>query len=169
MAVHHLALVTNDVEANHLFYTEAMGFRLAKVVAGETDHGWSRHIFYDTGDGGFIAFWDLHDESIPEVRCDISTALGLPVWVNHVAFGARDVAELRTIRQRWKDHGLQVMEVDHDWCRSVYTTDPNGILVEFCAMVRELGDDDADEALRLLEDPNPPLEPPIRPVERESV
>ena len=25
-----------------------------------------------------------------------------------------------------------LMEVDHDWCQSLYYLDPNGIMVEFC-------------------------------------
>ena len=34
MPVHHLAIVTTDLEASHRFYTEAMGFTLAKVEVG---------------------------------------------------------------------------------------------------------------------------------------
>lgn len=162
MAVHHLALATKDVEATHRFYTQAMGFRLAKIVAGETDAGWSKHIFYDTGDGGFIAFWDLHDERVTDYRTDVSTGAGLPVWVNHFAFTAHTLEELETAKRRWLECGITVMEADHDWCRSIYTTDPNGILIEWCAMVRALNADDAKEAMALLSNPQPPLEPPIK-------
>jgi len=24
------------------------------------------------------------------------------------------------------------MEIDHNWCRSIYTRDPNGTVVEYC-------------------------------------
>jgi catechol 2,3-dioxygenase-like lactoylglutathione lyase family enzyme len=161
MAVHHVALATKDPEATHRFYTEAMGFSLAKVVAGETEQGWSKHIFYDTGDGGFIAFWDIHDDRINDYRTDVSTGVGLPIWVNHLAFSAHSLDELDAAKQRWLDHGITVMYADHDWCRSIYTTDPNGILVEFCAMTRDLNAGDATEALELLNNPNPPLDPPI--------
>ena len=64
MGFHHVALATRDTAATHAFYTEVMGFRLAKVVASPTpdDTGWSKHFFYDTGSKGMIAFWELHDD-----------------------------------------------------------------------------------------------------------
>jgi catechol 2,3-dioxygenase-like lactoylglutathione lyase family enzyme len=161
MAVHHIALATKDTAATHQFYTEAMGFRLAKVVAGETGQGWSKHFFYDTGDGGFIAFWELHDERITDFKADVSTGIGLPVWVNHFAFTAASLEALSAAKRRWLEHGITVMEADHEWCRSIYTTDPNGILVEWCAMTRDLTDKDEREAEELLNDPQPPLEPPV--------
>ena len=65
MAFHHIALATKDVQATHAFYTEAMGFTLVKVEPIKTESGgWAKHLFYDTGGDGMIAFWDLHDDSI---------------------------------------------------------------------------------------------------------
>lgn len=160
MAVHHIALATRDASETHAFYTEAMGFRLAKVVAGETENGWSKHFFYDTGDGGFIAFWELHDPTITEYRSEVSTGLGLPIWVNHFAFSAEGEEALQAAKARWLEYGVPVAEVDHGWCRSIYTTDPNGIMVEWCTMVRALDEHDEREALDLLNDASPPLEPP---------
>jgi hydroxymethylpyrimidine pyrophosphatase-like HAD family hydrolase len=66
MAFHHLALATNDMAATHRFYTEAMGFELVKTVVAPTPSGkgWAKHVFYDTGGDGMIAFWDLHDERV---------------------------------------------------------------------------------------------------------
>ena len=161
MAVHHIALATRDTKATHEFYTEAMGFRLAKVVAGPTDNGWSKHLFYDTGDGGFIAFWELHDTGISDFSTDISTGAGLPVWVNHLAFSAANLETLSAAKQRWLDYGVAVNEVDHDWCRSIYTMDPNGIMVEWCTMIRALGAEDEKEANELLHNADPPLDPPL--------
>ena len=60
MPVHHVALATKDMEATHDFYTNAMGFRLAKTVVAPTGNpggGWSKHIFYEIPGGGQIAFW----------------------------------------------------------------------------------------------------------------
>lgn len=166
MPFHHVALATRDLKASHEFYTGPMGFRLVKVVAAETPrNGWAKHLFYDTGEGELIAFWDLHDDSIPaDFSPAISSGLGLPAWVNHVAFAARDVADLEARRERLLDHGVEVTEVDHGWCRSIYATDPNGILVEFCTSTRPLDTADRREAEALLADPAPPVAapPPVR-------
>lgn len=165
MGYHHLAFATRDLQATHRFYTEAMGFELAKAVVAPTESGkgWAKHVFYDTGGDGLVAFWDLHDDTIPEFDTAISTGLGLPAWVNHVAFHA-ELDELEGHIKRWLDHDIDVVEVDHGFCRSVYAVDPNGILVEWCADVRPLDADDRAEAERLVHDPAPELGPAPVPV-----
>jgi catechol 2,3-dioxygenase-like lactoylglutathione lyase family enzyme len=157
MAFHHVALAVRDLQATHDFYTQTMGFELAKVVVAPTEQGgWAKHVFYDTGGNGLIAFWELHDDAIPAYDPAISTALGLPIWVNHIAFDA-SVDQLEAHRERWQDAGHDVMEIDHGFCISIYTVDPNGVLVEWCADTRPLDDRDRDEGARLLADPHPPL------------
>jgi catechol 2,3-dioxygenase-like lactoylglutathione lyase family enzyme len=172
MGIHHMAFATKDLEATHRFYTEVMGFDLVKVVAGPTEGGgWSKHLFYDTGEQGLIAFWDLHDDTIgSDFRTDISKGMGLPVWVNHLAFDAPTPDALDARRRHWQDQGVTVTELDHGWCRSIYTLDPNGILVEFCNTTRAFTDADRAEAARLLADPDPELEdPPPFTVHRPTV
>src|SRR5215468_11723354 len=45
MGFHHVAIATRDLAATHRFYTEAMGFELAKVVAGKSpEGGWAKHV-----------------------------------------------------------------------------------------------------------------------------
>lgn len=164
MAFHHVALAVRDLGETHRFYTEAMGFELAKVVVGPTEEGgWAKHVFYDTGGDGLIAFWELHDDAIPQFDPAISTGLGLPIWVNHVAFDAT-LDDLEPRRERWLDTGYDVMELNHGFCISIYTVDPNGVLVEWCADTRPLDANDRAEGLRLLEDPHPAQEAMPEPV-----
>jgi len=160
MGFHHTALATRDLAATHEFYSEAMGFELIKVIVAPTEGGgWAKHAFYEITQDEYIAFWELHDDSIPDKWSpSISTGMGLPIWVNHIAFRATNHEDLDARRQRWTDHGLTVSEIDHGWCRSIYTVDPNGILVEFCTTTHALGAADREEALKLLADPRPPLE-----------
>lgn len=178
MGFHHVAIATRDLDATHRFYTEAMGFTLAKVVAApnpESNSGpnpehesgtssWSRHVFYDTGDGTMFAVWDIHDDTLGEFDPAIATGLGLPIWSNHIAFHASSLDDLGAARDRWLDNDIDVLEVDHGWCTSIYTVDPNGIMVEWCTTTREFTQDDTDEAHRLLAAAEPELETPPRPV-----
>jgi catechol-2,3-dioxygenase len=40
--------------------------------------------------------------------------------------------------------GVEVTEiVDHNWAKSIYFKDPNGISLEYCCLVRDFVDDDA--------------------------
>ncbi len=161
MGVHHIALATADLAATHAFYTEAMGFDLVKAVVAPTpEGGWAKHVFYDTGDGNMIAFWDLHVDAFPPVQPGLSRSVGLPDWVNHLAFTAHDPAHLDAARKRWLGLGYDVFEVDHGFCRSIYTVDVNSTLVEWCLDTRPLDDADRAHAEAVLGDPSPPLEDP---------
>jgi catechol 2,3-dioxygenase-like lactoylglutathione lyase family enzyme len=164
MGFHHVAVATRDLDATHRFYTEAMGFELVKVVAAanpeprEGEPPWSRHVFYDTGNGEMFAVWDIHDSALGEFDPAIATGLGLPVWSNHIAFAAESLDDLAARRERWLDNGIDLLEVDHGWCTSIYTTDPNGIMVEWCTTTAEFTAADTAEAHRLLTAERPELE-----------
>lgn len=164
MGIHHVAIATRDPKATHEFYTGAMGFTLAKVeVQPAGTGGFAKHLFYDTGGGGMIAFWDFHDAGLPEDwRTAIADGLGLPHWSNHLAFGASSVEDLHARMRRILDHGYDVTEIDHHWCHSIYTNDPNGIMVEFCVSTQPMTAADAEEALELLGSDQPAFsKPPI--------
>ena len=167
MGFHHTAFATHDINGTHRFYTEAMGFTLAKVVVAPTEGGWAKHLFYEISKDEFIAFWDLHDDTLTQWSPAISTGMGLPIYINHLAFRAEDLGNLEARKQRWLEHGHTVREIDHGWCTSIYTVDPNGILVEFCTTTQAMTAADREEALRLLKDPHPTLEVPPRVIVHE--
>ena len=150
MGFHHVAVATRDLAATHDFYTNVMGFELVKVVAaptpGSKDGGWAKHVFYETGSTGMIAFWELHDSRFENYSTDLNKGIGLPEWVNHLAFNCDTIEEFDAARDRWLAHGMVVPEVDHEFCRSIYGTDPNGIMVEFCHTVRAWTADDLAHA-----------------------
>src|SRR5215470_8145795 len=166
MGFHHTAVATRDLAATHRFYSEAMGFELVKVIVAPTEGGgWAKHAFYEITKDEYIAFWDLHDDSIGSKWSPaLSTGMGLPIWVNHIAFRAADLPDLDARKRRWLKHGHTVHEIDHGWCRSIYTVDPNGILVEFCTTTQAMTAADREEARRLLSDPHPRLEAPPTPI-----
>ena len=158
MGVSHIAIAVKDIQATHRFYTEAMGFDLVKTEIVPKQDGFARHVFYSTGSDTdqLMAFWDLSNvPSAGEFSTDICRDLGLEVLTNHLAFSADDERDLARRRQRWLDHGLTVMEIDHGWIRSIYTEDPDGIAVEFATLTAPFTAADATEALELLNAANP--------------
>lgn len=132
-ALHHVAFACRDLDATNHFYNDVLGLPLVHTEIAERDGGTMKHVFYDLGDGSCLAFFWLQGMGEPApLRTDISTGLGLPVWVNHLAIRATD-ERVEATRQRLADEGIAIeMELDHDWCRSTYIVDPNGILVELC-------------------------------------
>ncbi|MGI9646679.1 MAG: VOC family protein, partial [Ilumatobacteraceae bacterium] len=121
-----------------------------------------KHVFYTTGDSsdaGMIAFWDIHDPEIGTgYSTDINAATGLPWWVNHVAFDAPTREALDAHRRRWQEHGHRVLEVDHEFCVSIYLRDPSENLVEFCHTTRPFTAEEKIRAVELMRDPAPELD-----------
>ena len=161
-----MAITTRDLDATHDFYTEAMGFELVKAVVAPTDQpdAWAKHLFYDTGGDGLLAVWEIHDGSLGDFDPALPTGLGLPAWANHLAFTAHDVDDLHARRQHWLDQGIDVVEIDHGFCRSIYTLDPNGTMIEWCADTRVLDAKDRDAAERTRTEAQPQLETAPTPI-----
>jgi catechol 2,3-dioxygenase-like lactoylglutathione lyase family enzyme len=149
-----------------------MGFTLVKTNVSPTPGphgGWSKHFFYATStadgatasaDSGMIAFWEIHDSEIgTDFEVNINDKAGLPTWVNHYAFDAPTFDDLERHRDRWRSHGHTVVEIDHDFCTSIYTTDPNGNMVEFCHTTRDFTPEERANAVAILHDPSPAMEP----------
>lgn len=155
MAYHHLALAAKDMAAIHAFYEGVMGFELVKVevqpAPGGT--GWAKHFFYRMdNDSTFIAFWELHDvPGAEQLETNLSVAAGVPEGINHIAFDVSDAAGLAARRKQWQAAGLDVLEIDHNWCRSIYTRDPNGNMVEFCLTTGSFSAEDRNLALTAIE------------------
>jgi len=167
MGFHHVALATRDTAATHRFYTDVMGFELAKVVVAPTpgEHGgWAKHFFYSTGtspsgEQGMMAFWEIHDDEIgTDFPANLNDSIGLPWWVNHIAFDAPTTEDLERHRDRWRAHGQTVLEVDHAFCVSIYIRDPSGNMVEFCHTVREFTESERARATAMIADARPALD-----------
>ena len=161
MGIHHMAFATKDAKATHEFYTRAMGFELVKVEVARSATGFMKHLFYGTGSEreAMIAFWDIQDPALGDAwETDISRGLGLPQGLNHLAFSASDLTDIARRRERWLSAGHDVLEIDHGWCTSIYTEDPNGIIVEFCVLTQPFTERDKQVALELLHDANPKAE-----------
>ncbi len=156
MSYHHLALAASDMKATHEFYEGVMGFELVKVeVAPVMTGGWGKHFFYrmDGDDSTFIAFWELHDtKDADEYIFDLNKAAKLPPMTNHYSFSVESDEELAQWREKWRAAGLSVFEIDHNWCKSIYTTDPSGNAVEFCLTRGEFTAADRERALAALDE-----------------
>ncbi len=152
MPFHHVAITTKDMQATHEFYSNVMGFQLVRVEkAIPNKHSWAKHFFYDTGNGEMLAIWEIHDDSLDANHStSISKGLGLPIWSNHIAFRLDDLDELKATVDQINSHGIDVTEINHGWCTSIYVNDPNEIMVEFCVTTSEFTEHDRDQALKAI-------------------
>jgi catechol 2,3-dioxygenase-like lactoylglutathione lyase family enzyme len=143
----HIGLSTRDLDRTRDFYEHVLGFRPVRCdVLKIKEGGQIRHIFFDTGRDQLIAFMEARD--VPGVPADydagINRGLGVPSAFYHFAFEAGSEAALEEKRHELLARGVDVTDVvDHDWAKSIYFKDPNGIQLEFCCFTRNLNSDDA--------------------------
>jgi catechol 2,3-dioxygenase-like lactoylglutathione lyase family enzyme len=143
----HIGLSTLDLDRTRDFYEQVLGFKAVRCdILKVKEGGQIRHIFFDTGRDQLIAFMEASGvPGIPaEYDAGINRGLGVPGVFYHFAFEAGSEAALNEKRHELLAKGVEVTEVvDHDWAKSIYFKDPNGIQLEFCCYTRNLNADDA--------------------------
>jgi catechol 2,3-dioxygenase-like lactoylglutathione lyase family enzyme len=143
----HIGLSTLDLDRTRDFYEQVLGFKAVRCdILKVKEGGQIRHIFFDTGHDQLIAFMEASGvPGIPaEYDAGINRGLGVPGVFYHFAFEAGSEAALDEKRRELLAKGVQVTEVvDHDWAKSIYFKDPNGLQLEFCCYTRNLNADDA--------------------------
>jgi glyoxylase I family protein len=143
----HVGLSTLDLDATRAFYEDILGFRAVRCDILEFEEGGRiRHVFFDTGAGQLIAFMEPRGvPGIPlEYDAGINRGLGVPDAFYHFAFEVDSLEALESKRAALIAKGVKVTPVvDHEWMKSIYFKDPNGLLLEYACWTRQLADDDA--------------------------
>ena len=143
----HIGLSTLDLDKTREFYEGILGF---KPVVADTikikEGGRLRHLFFDAGRDQLLAF--LEARGVPDVPAEydagINHGLGVPAAFYHFAFEAGSEAALAAKRDDLRAKGVEVTDiVDHEWAKSIYFKDPNGLSLEYCCLMRNLTEDDA--------------------------
>jgi catechol 2,3-dioxygenase-like lactoylglutathione lyase family enzyme len=132
--LHHTAYVTHDMEATRHFYEDVIGLPLVATWS-ESDElfGAMRtycHCFFGIGDGGALAFFQFEK---PADQAEFGPKMPFTPF-HHIALNV-DAETQDAIEARIKGAGYTEPEhfvLEHGYCRSVYVTDPNGMIVEFC-------------------------------------
>lgn len=145
--ISHLGFSTLNLDKTRDFYENIMGFKPVRCDTIKIKEGGHiRHIFFDTGRDQLIAFMEARNiPGVPvEYDAGINRGLGVPSAFYHFAFEAGTEAGLEAKRQELLAKGIAVSDVvDHDWAKSIYFKDPNGLQLEYCCLTRDFTPDDA--------------------------
>lgn len=132
--LHHTAYVTRDMEATRKFYEEVIGLPLLATFCEKDElFGAERtymHTFFGLGDDSALAFFQF---ASPEDQEQFGPKMPFSPF-HHVALHVDKDAQ-DEIEKRIKAAGYTEPEhfvLEHGYCRSVYVTDPNGMIIEFC-------------------------------------
>jgi len=128
--VHHTAFRCRDAAETRRFYEGVLGLPLAAALAFDEEPGTGAplkymHLFFEMGDGKYVAFFDL-PESADESKFKKKSGFNL-----HIAFEVATKADLEDYHRRFKQHGIENHgPIDHHFVQSIYAWDPNGIQIE---------------------------------------
>jgi catechol 2,3-dioxygenase-like lactoylglutathione lyase family enzyme len=125
--VHHLALVTPDMDATVRFWHGVLDARLVTTLATPS----FRHYFFEVAPGSTIAFFEYRDQELHTFAKPAGVPYENAPQFDHLSLYLPDEDALLRLRDRLKAHGCEVTDViDHGFLRSIYFSDPNGIALE---------------------------------------
>lgn len=125
--VHHLALITEDMDATVRFWHGVLDARLVATIGTPA----FRHYFFDIGQGNTVAFFEYADQELDTFAKPAGVPYKGASQFDHLSLHLPDEDALLRLRDRLKTHGCGVTDVvDHGFLRSIYFSDPSGIALE---------------------------------------
>jgi catechol 2,3-dioxygenase-like lactoylglutathione lyase family enzyme len=119
--IHHMALISSDVEQTVRFYQDVLGFPLTEVMENR-DYPGSTHFFFDAGNGNAIAFFDLP---------------GLDLGPYAEVLGGQHHLCISITRENWLAAKARLeaagVELHEESGVSIYFRDPDGVRLELLA------------------------------------
>jgi catechol 2,3-dioxygenase-like lactoylglutathione lyase family enzyme len=119
--VHHVALLSSDVERTIRFYQELLEFPLTEIFENR-DYVGSNHFFFDIGNGNLLAFFDFP---------------GLDLGPYEEVLGGLHHLAISVAPERWEHLQRKLDEAGISYAQhsgtSLYFNDPDGARVELIA------------------------------------
>jgi glyoxylase I family protein len=136
LRMHHHAFVVRDQEANRHFFEDILGLPL---VATWCEKSFSKdvqrevefcHTFFAMADGSALAFFQFADEDL--YRLCMAERPPKVGFYDHIALKV-DLDTYGELIARLKGADVAFREINHGYCKSIYASSPDGLVVEFTA------------------------------------
>lgn len=125
--VHHLALVTPDMDATVRFWHGVLDARLVTTIGTPA----FRHYFFEVAPGNTVAFFEYTGQHLSTYSKPAGVPFDQASQFDHLSMNLPDEDALLRLHARLKSHGCEVTDViDHGFLRSIYFSDNNGIALE---------------------------------------
>ena len=153
--IHHSAYRCRDADETRRFYEDVMGLKLAAAldfdeISGTDEKLDYMHLFFELGDGNYLAFFDLPD-SADEKKFRRKSGFNI-----HFAFEVGSIEEVEAFKKRFDDLGIENHgPLDHEFVKSIYAWDPNGYQIEVTCRVPkhdEIMAHEMEKAREVMED-----------------
>jgi catechol 2,3-dioxygenase-like lactoylglutathione lyase family enzyme len=116
--VHHVALLSSDVQRTVDFYQGLLEFPLTEMFENR-DYQGSTHFFFDIGNGNALAFFDLPG-------LDLGPYAEVLGGLHHLAISV-DPERWAHLKAKFDDAGIEYAHIDGS---SIYFHDPDGARLE---------------------------------------
>lgn len=130
--IHHIALVTPDLDATIAFYGDILGMQIGKIFPATADRG--RHCFIKPGDNDT---WGIHFFEYPDAEIfGAAVALQdrfafLRGALQHIAFALPDESTGNALLERLEAHTIANTGInDLGSLRNIMFLDNNGVMLE---------------------------------------
>jgi catechol 2,3-dioxygenase-like lactoylglutathione lyase family enzyme len=133
--LHHHAFRCRNAQETRDFYEGMLGIPLVAACIEPIDPLTNEpkpymHLYFELADGSALAFFDypyhFSANDFPEVD-QFGHHIAMEVTGGH--------ATIDGYKEKLTKAGIDVFEIDHGYCRSIYFYDPNGLRVEFATNV----------------------------------
>jgi catechol 2,3-dioxygenase-like lactoylglutathione lyase family enzyme len=149
--VHHVALVTSDMDATMRFWHEVLR---AEIVATTSTDDY-RAYYFRVGETQTVAFIEYHGVEHEKHAKPVGVAYPLASPFDHLSLNLDNEGAVWALRARLLEFGCGVSDVvDCGILRSIYFTDPSGIALEASWWMIDLDAGSFDDAER-FQDPEP--------------
>jgi catechol 2,3-dioxygenase-like lactoylglutathione lyase family enzyme len=119
--LHHVALLSADVERTIRFYSELLEFPLTEIIENR-DYQGSNHFFFDIGNGNLLAFFDFPG-------LDLGPYAEVLGGLHHIAISV-DLPIWERLRGKLDEAGIEYL---NESGTSIYFRDPDGARLELIA------------------------------------
>jgi catechol 2,3-dioxygenase-like lactoylglutathione lyase family enzyme len=149
-ALHHVALITNDMEKTVAFYRDVLGSEVALAHRlGRPDN--ARHYFITVAPNTVFAFFEFPDAELPAYKGATLPTTGRAL--DHIAFYAESVESFHDWHRRLTEAGVDNLSPIRELgpgTLAFFFSDPNGIVLELMSPPPATG-----MGYPLLDDPEP--------------
>jgi glyoxalase family protein len=141
--MHHITAIGSDLGATDAFYSGLLGLRRVKQTKNFDDPS-SAHWYWGDASGRpgtLVTYFEHGGASAPRAR--IGTG-----QTHHFAFAVKDADQQLAWRERLVEAGLRVSPVmNREYFKSIYTSDPDGHIVELATLGPGFAVDEPPDAL----------------------
>ncbi|MGF6408614.1 VOC family protein [Paraburkholderia tuberum] len=133
--LHHHAFRCRSAEETRAFYEGLLGFPLVAACIEPIDPLTNEpkpymHLYFELADGSALAFFDYPVHFKPADFAEVDQ------FCHHIAMEVEGGdATIDAYKKKLEGAGVEVFEIDHGYCRSIYFYDPNGLRLEFATNV----------------------------------